>query len=768
MEYIKQENAYADLATSATKNLQKLLVKEFVQRMDESESTAKAQMHGYDYYSTKVPGLEYRQHVEREVYLDENELAELPEFSGAPCFRVGCFRHSPCGRWVAIGVDTRGDEQYTFLFLELATKKILPPRIHNCWEDWEFSTCGDYGFYLLLDGQDRAYRVMRHTMTGSPSPDVLLWEETDPMFYLTLTKTADASLILINSAAQVTSETRCIPVDIDPTSEPFVVIPRSSGVQYVTERRGKWFYILTNEGPQANNWIFRTPLDDPGSFSRRETVLPPRDFVFIEEIVMRANYLAVFERSNCVQNIRCIDLQDATHKTYHYVPFGDRVYSVLPMTISEELADLSKHALFASDTIRFTYTTLIKPKQVIDYSPSIRKSTVVHSERVCGPTPYDTSLYESIRMFAPGEDGTAIPMSMVYRKDLMGPRGKREPRPLLLHSYAAYGTCTNPIFNPHRISLLDRGMIYCIAHVRGGSEMSTGWYLGGKKENKINTFRDFNACISYLIAENFTSPELLAIYGRSAGGLIIGNAINTVPHLIKTALTEVPFLDCLNTMSDPTLPWTPFEYEEWGNPADPVIYQAMKEYCPYTNISKRVMPHVMIIGGLNDPRVSFHELLKTTAKLRQHKLGDSLIVLKLEEGGHGGSSGQYSHLHELALEYAFLIHTLGASTRPLPPPLPPQPSAAMRVQDPWYQLQERMQQLDSLEQSPYRTPLTIPLLDPLQSHGQLDDEARGTAGTKRSSRVPAAVAERNHHAYKQTGQRGDRRSGLLYQWLTWL
>ncbi|KAI9221383.1 prolyl oligopeptidase family-domain-containing protein [Blastocladiella britannica] len=700
LDYVAKENAYTKNCLQHTKRLQRTLFREFVSKVDEAESTARVSLpDGWTYYARRVPRKEYRQHVrerldpvtgqlDSEVYLDENELATIPEFASHTCFRLGCLRHSPCGRWVALAIDTVGNERYTFLIYDLHGRKLLPTRIKECWEDWEFSSDGDYGYYLAVDAADRAYRVMLHKIaTDDNDPathsDQILWEETDDMFYLTMSKSADSSMIVVHSAAQVTSETRVIDLALPAQqSKLSVVFPRSEGVTYSIGRHENHIYVLTNEGTHKNNWLFRVPLSDTAAneditgasslvLGPRETVLSARGFVFIEDFAIRAGHLAVFERSNCIQNVRVIDLKDPSLQTFHYLSFPEKVYAVFPMTVSEEVADLSKQILYHSATLRYTYTSLTQPKQVVDYDCDKRTFTIVHEERVGGPIPYNPALYASQRVFAVGDDGTAVPMSLVYRRDLvLSPSGmRRGPSPLLLHAYAAYGSCQDPIFSTQRLSLLDRGFIYAIAHVRGGADLGNAWYEDGKLDKKVNTFKDFIACIQFLIKEGYTSPDQLAIYGRSAGGLLIGNIVNEVPHLVRAALTEVPFVDVLNTMSDPTLPWTTFEYEEWGNPADPKIYRCMKGYCPYTNVESKEYPHMMVVGGMNDPRVSFFEPLKWVAKLRKHKKGDQLLLLRIDNVGHGGSGGAYSFLEDLAQEYAFLIYTVGASLMSAPLPM---------------------------------------------------------------------------------------------------
>ncbi|KAK3820081.1 MAG: prolyl oligopeptidase [Benniella sp.] len=729
LKYIQDENQYAIAALSHTEPLQKLLYNEFVSRLDADEESARVTLSdGWSYYSKSQVGLEYRLHCrsiinphgfeEEQVYLDENEIAQSPEFKDASYFRVGFLRHSPDCRVLAYGVDGLGNERFTTFFKDVETGEPMEDRLLSIYENLEFSSCGRFVYYLtLVPETERAYRLYRHVLGAPVDQDQLLYEEKDEMFCLTMTKSGDGKFIMINSAAQVTSETLFLHADAENDARPHVIMPRKEGITYSAESHdGEYFFVLTNENSK-NNWLFRTPAPKRHSppldlIALRETVIPHRDFVLIEDFQVRRRHLVVFERSNCHQNVRVIELAPAgdsnpEHRPeappcsiglkpnpfdkYHYISLPETVYSLLPESINEEVSNLSKMTLFDTNVLRFTYSSLVQPRQVMDYNMDSRETFVVHTEKVAGTPIYDTSNYEQLRLFSTGIDGTAVPMSIVYRKDLIGQGGKGlDANPCLLYSYGAYGSCTDPVFSTQRLSLLDRGFIYAIAHVRGGSDMGMGWYEEGKLGKKPNTFLDFISCAEYLIKEGYTSSEKLAIYGRSAGGLMIGSVVNMRPDLFKTALTEVPFVDALNTMLDSSIPWTAFEWEEWGNPEDPEIYRIMKQYCPYTNVRPQRYPNMLVLGGMNDPRVAFFEPLKWVAKLRScwppqgtplllgsnedgensgsSRRGhtgdvshdDRMLLLRIEEVGHGGSSGQYAYLEDLAFEYAFLISTLQA------------------------------------------------------------------------------------------------------------
>ncbi|KAJ3103240.1 hypothetical protein HDU97_010304 [Phlyctochytrium planicorne] len=713
LDYIDAENNYSQELLAHTRPLQKVLYKEFVSRLDENEETAKVTLQdGYTYYSKKIPGEEYRIHCrvdksgkEEDEYLNENELSRSELFADCSFFKLGFLKHSPDCKLIAYGIDSVGNERNTTYFMIMDTKEVLPDRIEGVYEDLEFSIDGKYVFYTLLDEYERAYQFKRHKLGTDVSEDVVLYHEEDEMFFMTLTTSANGKWIILNSAAQITSETRYISAS-SPLDDLRVLVPRREQIQYTIEAHEDKFYILTNEDCK-NNCLIRIPIptSTPELASKswdeimalQEPVIEHRDFVLIEDFQIRSNHLIVFERSNCLQNVRIVDISAPGFSTYHYVSFSESVYSLLPGSVNEETADMAKSVQYDTEILRFTYTSFTQPKQVVDYDMVTRTMTVVHEEKVGGSIPYDPSLYVSKRLFATGVDGTAVPISIrqshkfpkVYRRDLLGVNLPiPQPNPLLLHAYGAYGTCVYPMFSASRISLLDRGFIYAVAHVRGGADMGSAWYEEGKLGKKPNTFLDFISAAEYLCKEGYTIPSRLGIYGRSAGGLLIGAVINMRPDLFRAALTEVPFVDVINTMFDSSIPWTAFEYEEWGNPNDYDIYQVMKTYCPYTNIrgdllAKEDYPHLLIVGGMNDPRVAFFEPLKLVAKMRHLKKlalekikseGEELdsekekrlLLLKVDEAGHGGSSGQYSYLEDLAFEYAFLVSSLHASPKPLP------------------------------------------------------------------------------------------------------
>ncbi|KAJ3214715.1 hypothetical protein HK099_006693, partial [Clydaea vesicula] len=634
LDYIEAENKYADQMLMSTRPLQRTLYKEFVSRLDESEESPRATFSDkWTYYTKRIPGEEYRVHCriregeEEAIFLDENKLANDDMFKDANYFKLGFLKHDPSFKFIAYSVDSVGNERYTVMFMDIDTKEVFLDRIEGVYEDFEFSNDSQYVYYTLLDEQERAYQLKRHKIGSKVEDDEILYHEQDEMYYLSLTKSCNGQYIILNSAAQITSETRIILAN-NSKDVPHLLFPRRDNIQYTVESHLDHFYILTNENSK-NNWLCRIPVASCLDSSLTnwetlldlcETVIEHRDFVLIEGFQLRKHHLIILERSNCLQNCRIVDLSIPGFNSYHYISFSESVYSLWPGAVDEEIADLTKATQFDTNTFRFTYTSFLQPKQVMDYDMNSRVMTVVHEEKVNGIFEYDPSAYNSKRLFATGVDGTAIPVSIVYRRDLLGCNmNPPEPNPLLLHAYGAYGSFVTPIFSSNRLSLLDRGFIFAVAHVRGGADMGNAWYEEGKLAKKPNTFLDFISVAEFLCKEGYTNPSKLAIYGRSAGGLLIGACINMRPDLFKAALTEVPFVDVINTMFDSTIPWTAFEYEEWGNPNDIEIYEVMKTYCPYTNVrgdllAKELYPDLLVIGGMNDPRVAFFEPLKFVAK----------------------------------------------------------------------------------------------------------------------------------------------------------
>jgi oligopeptidase B len=410
-------------------------------------------------------------------------------------------------------------------------------------------------------------------------------------------------------------------------------------MEYYIDHHGDRFFVLTNDNAK-NFKLMETRVADPARKNWKE-VIPHRDSVKIDGIEAFRDHLLVYERENGLKKIRMLNLVNGAE---HYVDFPEPVYTFW----SGDNPDFNSHFL------RFEYTSLVTPRSVFDYDMNTRTRELKKQEEVFGG--YDPSLYESERIFARASDSTMIPISLVHKKGMI----KNGKNPLLLYGYGSYGSSSEPGFSSNRLSLLDRGFIYAIAHIRGGQEMGRYWYDQGKLLNKRNTFTDFIACAEYLIAQEYTSNDKLVINGGSAGGLLMGAVTNMRPDLLKAVVAGVPFVDVINTMLDPSIPLTVIEYEEWGNPNDKEYYDYVKSYSPYDNVEAKDYPNILITAGLNDPRVHYWEPAKWTAKLRALKTDDNLLLLKTNmDAGHSGASGRYDYLKEIAFQYAFIFNVLG-------------------------------------------------------------------------------------------------------------
>ncbi|MBU8935004.1 MAG: S9 family peptidase [candidate division Zixibacteria bacterium] len=640
LAYLEAENAYTDAVMSSTSELQTTLYNEMVSRIKETDLSVPVLDDGYYYYYRTEEGKQYRTYCRKkgsldaveEVLLDLNAMAE-----GKAFLDLGIYEISPNHDRLAYSIDTTGNEQYVLFFKNLTTGETYPEAIPNTSEA-VWANNNHTVFYSVEDSTHRSYKLLRHEVGTHPDRDALAFHEQDPAYYLGVSKTKSEKYILLTLGSQVTSEIHFYDAD-KPVGHLRLVHPRQQGMEYNMAHHGDWFYIVTNDNAR-NFKLVKTPVMKPGKRHWR-TVIAVSDTVKIDRVEVFENHLAIYGRINGLKQIMVRDLKTGeTHAIEHPEP----VYVVY----GEDNPD------FSSSVLRYSYQSLITPESIIDYDMTTRDKVLKKQEEVLGG--YDPNDYRTGRVFATAEDGTRIPISLVYRSGI-----KRDGSdPLLLYGYGSYGFSTEPAFRSRRLSLLDRGFVFAKAHVRGGGEMGRQWYEDGKLLNKKNTFTDFIACADYLVAEKFTSHERMGMQGGSAGGLLIGAVINMRPDLVATAIADVPFVDVINTMLDPTIPLTVIEYEEWGNPNDAEYYQYMKSYSPYDNVVAGEYPHVLIQAGLNDARVQYWEPAKWTAKLRATKTDDKMLLLKTNMGaGHGGASGRYDYLKEIAFDYAFLLKSLG-------------------------------------------------------------------------------------------------------------
>jgi oligopeptidase B len=640
--YLEAEAAFTAQAMKPTEALQKKLYEEMLGRIQQTDLKVPYRKGGFYYYSRTEEGQQYPIYCRKkgsleaaeEVLLDANALAK-----GLPFLRVATFQVSDDGNLLTYAVDTTGFRQYTLFVKDLRTGKPGPEHIEK--------TVGHAGawaadnrtfFYVTEDAAKRPYRVWRHTVGTDGKADVLVYEEKDERFRVNVQRTLSGEYLLIPSMSSTTSEVRVLPAST-PLAQLQVVEPRQQGHEYSVDHHGGLFYILTNSGGR-NFRLVTAPVKAPGRKNWKE-LLAHREKVMLEGLLLFKNHLIVFERDTGQEQISITDLKTRAN---HRVTFPEQVYSVSP----------SFNAEFDTQVLRFEYTSLVTPMSVFDYALGSRERKLLKQEPVLGG--YEPSLYETERLLVPAKDGAQVPVSLVHRKG----QKKDGSAPLLLRGYGAYGFPSAPYFDSRLLSLLERGMTVAIAHIRGGGDMDKSWHDAGRMHNKMNTFTDFIAVADALVAQGYTSKEHLAISGASAGGLLMGAVTNLRPELFTVVLARVPFVDVLNTMSDASLPLTVGEFEEWGNPQVKEEYEDIRQYCPYTNVTAKAYPTILVKTSFNDSQVGYWEPAKWVAKLRALKTDKNPLLFQINmNAGHGGSSGRYDSLKEEAFDYAFLLTQLG-------------------------------------------------------------------------------------------------------------
>jgi oligopeptidase B len=637
--YLEAENAYTDAMTAHTADLQARLYDEIRGRIQETDESAPVRHGGHWYFRRTVEGLQYPIHCRRAgtidgpelVLLDENELA-----TGHDYFRLGVFEVSPDHATLAYSVDTSGAERYTLRIRDVDSGRDRPDEITNTYYGLAWSSDSRTLFYTRPDEAMRPYQLWRHVVGADPAEDVCVYEEPDERFFLSVWRMRSGAFVVLDLESMVTSEIRVLPAD-DPEGEFRIVEPRRQGVEYSLDHRADRFYLVTNDAA-PNFRLVEAPVEAPGSAHWREVVAHRAD-VRLLGIDAFAGHLAVYERADALRRIRVVDPETGE---------GDPIGQPEPVYVTAR----GENPEFETGELRFQYTSLVTPPTVVDYDVPTEARAVRKQEPVVG---YEPERYATERTWASAADGERVPMSLVYRRDRA-----REPGPALLFGYGAYEASTDPIFSTARVSLLDRGFVVAIAHVRGGGELGRRWYERGKLEHKPNTFTDFIACAEHLVAEGWTSPAQLAARGGSAGGLLMGAVLNLRPDLFGAVVAEVPFVDVVTTMLDGSLPLTVTEWEEWGNPNDARFYKAMKAYSPYDNVEAKDYPAMLVTAGLNDSRVAYWEPAKWVAKLRVTKTDANPLLLRTRMGtGHAGPSGRYERWREEAFVFAFLLDALG-------------------------------------------------------------------------------------------------------------
>ncbi|HEU5103714.1 MAG TPA: S9 family peptidase [Roseiflexaceae bacterium] len=637
--YLTAENEYTKQALHHTEALQAQIYDEMRGRIKEIDHSVPVPRDDYFYYTRMEQGRQYPVHCRRhgsldapeEILLDQNELAE-----GQAYFQVGIFKVSPDHRLLAYSVDTAGSEIYTIFFKDLATGRLLPDQIANAYYGVEWANDNRTLFYNVLDEALRPFQAFRHTLGTPQGQDTLVYHEADERFYLNIAKTRGDTYLLITLESTTSTETRFAPAD-QPEAAFVVIQPRQPNLEYSVAHHSDRFLIVTND--QAENFkLAAAPVASPGREHWRD-LIPHRPQVLIDGVDIFRDYLVIYEREAGLKRIRVDELSGPSH----YVAFPEPVYTYAP----------GPNEQFETTTLRFGYSSLVTPDSVIDYDLRERRWQLRKQDEI--PSGYDQSRYQSERIYVTAPDGARVPISLVYRKGFQ----RDGSNPLLLYGYGSYGYNVDPGFDQKRLSLLDRGFIFAIAHIRGGSDMGRAWYNAGKLLHKRNSFTDLIASAEHLIAGGYTSSARLAIMGGSAGGLLVGASATMRPDLFGAVIAHVPFVDVINTQNDPTMPLVVPEYEQWGNPAIREQYEYMKSYSPYDNVAATSYPHMLVTGGLNDPRVAYWEPAKWVAKLRAHKTDQNMLLLRTNMStGHFGASGRYDELREVAQEWAFLIDAL--------------------------------------------------------------------------------------------------------------
>ncbi|WP_340050570.1 S9 family peptidase [Pseudomonas proteolytica] len=649
LDYLKAENAWQEAQLDDQKELRETLFQEIKGRILETDLSLPSPWGPYLYYTRTTAGDEYPRHYRcprpaddsqqidesaEELLLDPNVLANGGFFS------LGAFSISPDHKRLAYSLDTNGEEIYTLYVKELSSGKVSELTFENCDGSMTWANDSLTLFFGELDDTHRPHKLYRYRLDGTAAEQV--FHEPDGRFFLHCYRSSSERQLLLALGSKTTSEIWAL--DAEQPQQAFACLaPRVEGHEYDVDH-GKlddqWTWFIRSNRDGINFALFQAP--DNGSVPSEEqwhNLIAHDDAVMLDGVTLNARAMTLSLR---IGGLPVIDVHPQGLPSYR-VELPDAAYSLYVQNSLE----------FDSDKIRLRYEALNRPAQVRQLELASGAQQVLKETPVLGE--FNADDYVSQRLWATSADGTQVPISLVVKRDQVG-----QPTPLYLYGYGAYGSSLDPWFSHARLSLLDRGVAFAIAHVRGGGELGEAWYRAGKQEHKQNTFSDFIACAEHLIAQGLTTSKQLAISGGSAGGLLIGAVLNQRPTLFQAAIAEVPFVDVLNTMLDPDLPLTVTEYDEWGNPQEPEVYERIKAYAPYENVSAQAYPAMLVIAGYNDSRVQYWEAAKWVAKLRATKTDDNLLLLKTELGaGHGGMSGRYQGLRDVALEYAFVFKALG-------------------------------------------------------------------------------------------------------------
>ncbi|WP_240740140.1 S9 family peptidase [Flagellimonas allohymeniacidonis] len=644
IDYLSAENAYYEQMTAHTKTFQEELFKEMKSRIKEDDASVPYKLNGFWYITKYETGKEYPIYSRRkeileaanEVMFNCNTMAE-----GHDYFHLRGISVSPNNKLASFGLDTISRRQYHIQIKDLETGEIHPDKIENTTGSSVWANDNKSIFYTKKDPVTlRSDKIYKHVL-GTPSEeDELVFHEKDSTFYTFVYKTKSKEYIVIGSTSTLTSEYRFIKAD-NPNDEFKVFAPRERGIEYSLAHYQDYFYILTNKDSATNFKLMRTSLDKTGIKDWQEFI-PHKEDVLLEDLEIFKDYYVLLERENGLNQIRVSRWDDSES---YYLPFTSETYVAGPFVNLD----------FNTEKFRYYYNEMGSPYAIIEFDLAKNTKKVLKQQEVLGGK-FDKTNYRTQRLWATARDGVQIPISMVYHKDTK----LDEQNPLLQYAYGSYGSTVDPYFSSVRLSLLDRGFIYAIAHVRGGEYLGRPWYDDGKLLNKKNTFTDFVDCSRFLIENRYTSPEHLYASGGSAGGLLMGAIVNMAPELYHGVIASVPFVDVVTTMLDESIPLTTGEYDEWGNPNEKEYYKYIKSYSPYDNVEAKPYPNLYVSTGLHDSQVQYWEPAKWVAKLRDLKTDDNILFLDTNmDAGHGGASGRFESLKEKAKEYAFILDLEG-------------------------------------------------------------------------------------------------------------
>ena len=642
LAYLNAENDYSKTLMKHSTTFQEQLFEEMKGRIKEDDETVPYLDNGYYYQTKYFTGKEYPVTYRRKegteeavVMLDVNLLAEGHDFTS-----VGGAAVSPDNNLLAYGLDHVSRRQYTIQIMDLNTGELLPDNITNTTSQSVWAEDNKTLFYVKKDPETlRAATVMKHILGTPSSEDIVVYNEDDETFAVQLNKTKSKKYIMIVSDQTLTSEVRLIEAST-PDGPVMVFEPRKVDHLYSVDHLNGTFYIRSNADGARNFKLMSCPENKTGMANWKE-VIPHRDDILFENFELFDNYLVADERIKGLTNLRIISLADGAE---HFLDFGEETYT----------AGISINPNANTSLLRYSYSSLTTPNSVYDYDMASQTKTLLKQDTVLGG--FNKDNYESKRLWATAGDGTSVPVSLVYRKGFT----QDGTAPLLLYAYGSYGYSTDPGFRSTIISLLDRGFVFALAHVRGGSEMGRQWYEDGKLLKKINTFTDFNDCARFLIGEKYTSADHLYAMGGSAGGLLMGAIVNMEPELYNGVIAQVPFVDVVSTMLDATIPLTTFEWDEWGDPRKQEYYDYMLSYSPYDQVKQQAYPNMLVTTGYWDSQVQYWEPAKWVAKLRDMKTDDNILIMDVNmTAGHGGASGRFERLRTTALQYAFILDLEG-------------------------------------------------------------------------------------------------------------